>query len=282
MSSVACEPVAVTPLAAREVAGGLRIAQLTAEALGASLDPFLMCDCFWMGQPFFPPHPHAGFSAVTYILPESAGGFVNRDSLGDRSLIRPGGLHWTEAARGMMHEEVPIEQGVVAQGFQIFVNLPAAKKHEPPRVYHLEPEDVPVWSGDGVSARVVVGHLNGVASPVQPRTACALWDVTLGPRAALPFALAPGWQVFGALTSGQLQGFSGGALSAVRFGDRPDDGRHAVRAGDAGARILLFSGLPLQEPIAFGGPFVMNTQDQLVDAKKRYALGEMGRLAPSF
>ena len=114
MSNVTVEAVSTIP--GRSRSSGLTIAQLHADVLGASLDPFLMCDCFWMAQPFFPPHPHAGFSAVTYMLPESDGGFVNRDSLGHRNLIRPGALHWTEAARGVMHEEVPITPGLSCQG----------------------------------------------------------------------------------------------------------------------------------------------------------------------
>ncbi len=259
---------------------GLRIAQLHAHVLGASLDPFLGCDCFWMAQPYFPPHPHAGMSAVTYMLPESAGGFVNRDSHGDHSLIHPGSLHWTEAARGIMHEEVPMEPGVECQGLQIFVNLHSSHKLAPARTYHLEADVVPVVRFEGASVRVLVGQLGAVSSPVQPRTACALWDVSLEPNATLVLDLPPGWNAFGVLNQGQLAGFDATGLAAVRFA--PNPGQLVIVAAHAPVRMVLFCGRPLHEPLVFGGPMVMNTAAQLEDAKRRFLAGDMGQLSQSF
>jgi len=273
---------AVTDIPARARSAGLRIAQLHADVLGASLDPFLMCDCFWMAQPFFPPHPHAGFSAVTYMLPESEGGFVNRDSLGNHQLIRPGALHWTEAARGVMHEEVPIERGVTCQGLQIFVDLPAALKLAQPMTYHMEPQEAQVLRLGSASVRVMVGELKGVVGLVQPRTECGLWDVTLDPDADLDLPLAAGWQAFGILTKGQISGFAapGSPVAAVSL--RAGSDRVSLRAGAEGARLVIFAGRPLAQELAFGGPFVMSNEVQLLDAKRRYAAGQMGRLEASF
>jgi redox-sensitive bicupin YhaK (pirin superfamily) len=271
---------AVTAISAVQRSPALRIAQLHEETLGASLDPFLTVDCFWMAQPFFPPHPHAGMSAVTYMLPESAGGFVNRDSRGDRSLIQPGALHWTEAARGMMHEEVPIEPGVVCQGLQIFVNMPSSLKLAEPRSYHLGPEDAPVITFKDAKLKVLVGEFNGEQSSVRPRTECAIWDVTVGHNTSLTLPLPKHWNAFGILTQGRLAGFPVGGLAAVRFA--------ATALGltlstlDEPARIVIFAGEPINEPLAFGGPFVMNTAEQLQDAKRRYLAGEMGHLEASF
>ncbi|MFB2920991.1 MULTISPECIES: pirin family protein [Aerosakkonema] len=92
------------------------------DQLGVSLDPFLNLVDFHMSQPTFKPHPHAGFSAVTYMFEDSEGAFINRDSLGDRSRIAPGDLHWTQAGSGMLHEEVPERAGVDCHGLQMFVN----------------------------------------------------------------------------------------------------------------------------------------------------------------
>ncbi len=274
------QPSAVMPLLSRQVADGLKIAKVTAEALGEPLDPFLMCDCFEMAQPFFPPHPHAGFSAVTYILPESEGGFVNRDSLGDKSLIRPGGVHWTEAARGVMHEEVPIVRGQVVRGLQIFVNLPAVHKLGAPRIYHAEPESIPVWSEGDASVRVLAGSLEQVRSVVQPRTDCAIWDVTVrgGGSARLP--VPTDWRVFGVVTDGALAQHGPTGLAAVRL--HPEGGAVQLTAADIGARVVLLAGRPLNEPLALDGPFVMSTREQLLDAKRRFVNGEMGHLQPSF
>lgn len=271
---------AVIAIPAVQRAAGLRIAQLDERVLGAPLDPFLMCDCFWMAQPFFPPHPHAGMSAVTYMLPESDGGFVNRDSRGDRSLILPGAIHWTEAARGVMHEEVPITPGTICQGLQIFVNLPASTKLAEPRIYHLESGDVPLLKFAGGQVRILAGALGNATSPVQPRTTCALLDVTLDPETSIALPLPAGWRAFGILTKGLLSGFGAAGLAAVRFADGADELVMSTD-GDA-ARVVIFAGQPLNEPVAFGGPFVMNTAEQLKDAARRYAEGDMGRLTASF
>lgn len=259
---------------------GLRIAQLHEQQLGASLDPFLGCDCFWMAQPFFPPHPHAGMSAVTYMLPESKGGFVNRDSLGDQSFIRPGSLHWTEAARGMMHEEVPIERGVECQGLQIFVNLPSNLKHADPRSYHIEPDEIPVVHFEDATVRVLVGSLLEATSPLQPRTECALWDISLAPFSGVELAFPAGWNAFGVLTQGRLEGFEATGLAAVRFRHDGDD--LFICSAEVPVRMVLFCGKTIQEPLAFGGPFVMNTVADLEDAKRRFYAGEMGQLSKSF
>ena len=270
----------VIPMTPVQRSTGLRIAQLHEHVLGASLDPFLGCDCFWMAQPFFPPHPHAGMSAVTYMLPESVGGFVNRDSHGDRSLIYPGTLHWTEAARGIMHEEVPIAPGVECQGLQIFVNLHSSQKLADARSYHLKAIEVPVLNYEGASVRVLVGKQNDVTSPVQPRTECGLWDVSLEPNAKLVLPLPKGWNAFGVLNQGALAGFGASGLAAVRF--RQNTSEIVIVAAAEPVRMVVFSGKPLNEQLVFGGPMVMNTSAQLEDAKRRFFAGEMGHLDKSF
>ena len=269
--------ISMTPL---KRSAGLRIAQLHESVLGASLDPFLGCDCFWMAQAFFPPHPHAGMSAVTYMLPESTGGFVNRDSHGDRSLIQPGCLHWTEAASGIMHEEVPIQPGVECQGLQIFVNLPASQKLEAPRIYHLEPGSVPELSLDGAVVRILAGNYLETSSPVQTRTECAIWDITLQPNAKISLPIPKGWNAFGVLNEGRLNGFEASGLAAIRFPNLPDE--VVLVAANVTVRVVLFSGRPLNESIVYGGPMVMNTLAQLEDAKRRFLAGEMGQLNKSF
>ena len=107
--------------------------------LGDSVDPFLQIDHFFMSKPIFSPHPHAGFSAVTYMFEDSEGSFVNRDTMSaqDSVLIKPGDLHWTQAGSGMVHEEKPTEPGV-CHGLQIFVNLTAENKFSKPQAFHRE------------------------------------------------------------------------------------------------------------------------------------------------
>jgi len=279
MSAAGITALAQPP--SRQMSEGLRIAHVHPESLGWELDPALQVDWFAMRQPFFPPHPHAGFSAVTYMLPESAGGFVNRDSRGDRSLIRPGALHWTEAAAGILHEEVPEHPGVQCDGLQIFMNLPAVHKNAEPRIYHVEPEAVPVVQQAGTAVRVLAGRLGDTPPAIVPRTDCVLWDVTLDAGAQLHLPVEAQWRLTGLVTAGGLLGDEGPAPagSAVRLGAGL---QIALRAGPARTRLVLLGGTPLNEPIAVSGPFVMNTQVQLQAAQARYRAGAMGTLERSF
>lgn len=254
---------------------------------GVALDPFLSVDHFRMSQPTFPPHPHAGFSAVTYMFEDSPGGFTNRDSLGDVSRIGPGALHWTQAARGMMHEEIPERRGVVCHGLQMFVNLRADHKQAPPRAFHADAAAIPEVSvGAGTRVRVLAGSLAGARSPLDELlTPVLLLDVHLEPsaRAHLPVD-APSAFALGLAGAG-VTGPAGAprdldAHVALAFAA---DGDHLeLEAGPAGLHVLIGAGHPIGEPVVFGGPFAMTTRRDVEAAHARFQRGEMGRLAPSF
>lgn len=249
-----------------------------------SLDPFLNVDDFRMSVPTFPPHPHAGFSAVTYLFEDSAGAFTNRDSLGDASIIAPGGLHWTQAARGMMHEEIPQTTGVESHGLQIFVNLRSDHKAAPPRAFHLEPKDIPEVSAAGARVRVLTGSYQGVSSSLtELLTPTLMLDVHLAPRAAVTIPIPPGFQCFVLGIDGE--GTLGGerplpAHAAATF--HRDGEVLQLAAGPNGLHLLVAGGPPLDEPVLFGGPFAMTNAAELSAAQARFRRGEMGTLEPSF
>jgi redox-sensitive bicupin YhaK (pirin superfamily) len=252
---------------------------------GFSLDPFLNLDHFHMSEPTFPPHPHAGFSAVTYLFEGSKGSFTNRDSLGDKSLIRPGALHWTQAARGMMHEEIPQTRGVDCHGLQMFVNLRAEYKQALPKAFHVEPEHIPEVNGAGSRVRVLAGELSGVQSPLSSLlTPVLLLDVFLesGANISIPVDRSRTCFVMSIAGSGRV-GEAGDSLMPHGVAGFANDGDEVfLAAGSEGLQVLLAAGKPLREPVIFGGPFVMNTRDELQAAVARYERGEMGRLSPSF
>jgi redox-sensitive bicupin YhaK (pirin superfamily) len=261
---------------------GLSIASLHASHLPDHLDPFLAFDHFEMAEPFFPPHPHAGFSAVTYILPESENGFFNRDSLGSALEIPPGDLHWTAAGSGVVHEEVPVRRGVAAHGMQIFVNLHSSKKWMKPAPLHLAAADVPRVTRDGADVRVVVGAHDGVRSPLAVPTEVTLLDVRLAPDAALRHVPPGGESRFvyvmdGAVDAAGTTVAGGNAAGFSAHGDAIE-----VRAGASGARFLPAGGAPLREPVVFHGPFCMNTREDIERAVRDYQAGRMGRLEASF
>ena len=251
---------------------------------GVSLDPFLNVDEFRMREPTFPPHPHAGFSAVTYMFEDSQGSFTNRDSLGDASIIGPGALHWTQAAHGMIHEEIPAEKGVECHGLQIFVNLRAEHKAFAPRAFHVESTAVPVWTSKEVRVRVLAGDVAGVHSPLHALlTPVLLLDIQLAPGAEVRVPVPTDWNAFALVVRGH--GVSeGGALfeehDALSFAC---DGETVLfKANTSGAQIVLCAGAPIGEPVVFGGPFAMTHRADIEDAFARFRRGEMGNLAPSF
>ncbi len=246
----------------------------------ALLDPFLMVDHFRMREAAFAPHPHAGFSAVTYLFDDSATGLVSRDSLGGEHAIAPGGLHWTLAGRGVIHDEYPAEPGREAHGLQIFVNLPADQKLRAPEVLRLAPADMPRRHGDGWRRVQVFGADAEAGTAAWPPVAfgAALAVIDLDPGAQFDLALADGEQGFAIVIqgSGQAAGLpldSGRALTLGGTGAAPAQ-------ADTPLRLAVFSGRPLREPVVRHGPFVMSDEGQVVAALQRFQSGGMGRLSP--
>jgi redox-sensitive bicupin YhaK (pirin superfamily) len=249
-----------------------------------TIDPFLAFTDFHMTEPTLAPHPHAGFSAVTYMFRDSAGSFVNRDSRGDRSIIGPGSLHWTQAANGMMHEEIPVEPGVDCHGLQMFVNLAAADKTAQPQAFHVDAGDVPTLRpGAGVTVRVVVGEASGHRSPVEGLlTPISLLDVELTGDATADLAVPPTDRAVVLVVDGSVV-IDGTTLTQhdIAVLDGPAE-RLSVRGAASSATVLVLWGAPINEPVVFGGPFAMTNRDDLTAANERFRRGEMGTLAPSF
>jgi redox-sensitive bicupin YhaK (pirin superfamily) len=247
------------------------------------ISPFIGIDQFTMPQPFFGPHPHAGMSAVTVMLPEADGGFVNRDSLGDQSDIRPGDLHWTQAGRGMMHEEVPSEPGKAARGLQVFVNLASKHKQADPVAFHVNHEDMPLIKQPGGHARLIAGAVGDAQSPIanDPRwlTRAQMLDVTVEPGQAFDLSIAVGDNAFFVLYSGEML-LANQAISTPTAVVFEHDGAIArIHAGKSVLRGTFFSGTPIDEPMVSGGPFMGNTADDISNYKRAFTRGDMGSLS---
>jgi redox-sensitive bicupin YhaK (pirin superfamily) len=248
-----------------------------------SLNPFMDVTLFSMSQPTFPPHPHAGFSAVTYMLPESESGFINRDSLGDKSRIGPGAIHWTQAGAGMMHEEVPEQPGVACRGFQMFVKLATAQELLPPAAFHADPVSIPVVRGEGWSARVLAGSFNSVESPLQQLAHdVVLYDLTIEPGAQVDIMLDEGVAVWAMLMEGNINVAQAHYAAPAGIFWGIDNEMVLIQGGAKRSRILVGGGKPLRESFQSSGPFALSTNERLSDARKRFSSGAMGGLAPSF
>lgn len=235
----------------------------------------LNVDHFHMSQPTFPPHPHAGFSAVTWMLPWSQGGFINRDSLGDRSRITPGALHWTLAGAGMLHEEIPEAPGVDCEGLQIFVKLPEAEELSPPRAFHVQASEVPTLEAPGVRVRVLVGDVEGVRGMAPSHAHTTLAHVSVSGRwtASIPEGVDAFVMV---LRGGGTIGREGVEVhQALPLAQGP------VGFEGEGLELLLGWSARMPQPPTFDGPFCMFRRARLEEAHRRFRAGEMGALAPS-
>lgn len=265
----------------RERPKGLHTLTLAPLIDGRPLGPFMSIARFRLEERVFPPHPHAGFSAITYVLEHSETGMRNRDSLGDNSLIKPGGSHWTIANSGMMHEETPEQDGSAVDGFQIFLNHPRTHKHGSPRSAHLDPADLP--SGEialGVTAKVVIGAYGGLISPATPLTPAVLVQLDLEADARHETALPACWQSGVLVEMGSVVvSIAGGHKELGPAGYAVfDPGLPISLAAKVAARLFVFAGPPINEPVATGGPFIMNDEEEIADAFARFRAGAMGAL----
>ena len=231
----------------------------------------------------FPIHPHAGFSAISLVFEDSQTGLRTRDSLGNDFVVDPGGIAWTEAASGVVHDELPAEPERELNGAQIFVNLSSEHKFGAPRVFHLTGSQVPVWqSNAGDRVRVAVGSFRGVSSPIEPIEPFTLLDIDL--RREIGFAIQPGHNSVVYVLDGEVR------LRADGGGEQTVAGGNALALHGSGGDVtfqasqpthfLLLSGTEIREPLVFDGNFIMNEPSQLEAARARYQSGEMGRLAP--
>ena len=249
------------------------------------LDPFLNVDLFHMTGPVFAPHPHAGFSAVTYMFDDSTTRFRNRDSLGDDSTIEPGGLHWTVAGSGIVHEEVVDEVGLLGHGAQIFVRLPADAELDAPYGMHFTPDELPNLAlDDSARLRVVAGDIDGDRSPVHEATGAHVYDLVIEPDARVVLPVDPDFRGFLMTIHGDARiatGTQHGALGPTGIAVfEPGDGAVEITAGAAGAQLLVGAGRPLRSPAFMHGGFCLSTRDRVVDAVERYSRGDMhGALA---
>jgi len=252
----------------------------------SEFDPFLLLDDFRNDRPDdylagFPWHPHRGIETITYVL---AGNVEHGDSLGNRGSLGAGDVQWMTAGSGILHQEMPKgdEQGRM-HGFQLWANLPASLKMTRPRYQDVVARDIPdVVDDDGTRVRVIVGDFWGKKGPVEGVAADPRYlDVSVPPgkRKRLPVersrhafayvfagsgnfrdASAP-LAVQNELTGRLDRDVSNRSLVVFDRGDEVD-----VQAGDEGIRFLLVSGKPLEEPVAWYGPIVMNTEEQLRQA----------------
>ena len=236
------------------------------------LDPFLLLDAFGSDRPLdyiggFPDHPHRGFETVTYML---AGRMRHKDSIGNEGVIEAHGVQWMTAGKGIVHSEMPEQDSGLLAGFQLWVNLPSKDKMCEPKYQEFVAQDVTLEQRDnGTQLRIVAGVTDeGSIGPVlRHDIEPTFMDITLAPGSEFKQQIKAGDTAFIYVIEGHvLVGHQESLLPAKRLGVL-DDGDHvSLTAAPHGARLLLVAATPINESVARGGPFVMNTRDEILQA----------------
>jgi redox-sensitive bicupin YhaK (pirin superfamily) len=241
----------------------------------ALTDPFVVMAEDWMPRGAFPLHPHRGIETVTFVID---GAVEHRDSAGHSGVIYAGDAQWMTAGRGVQHEENAPE-GTIAHTVQLWVNLPAAEKMTEPRYQDLIGASMPVRLEPGVEIRVFSGEAGGVTSPTLNHVPVTMLDVRIEPGAAVSQRLPASDNAFVYIYAGEAKIgaeaklLRAGQLAWLSRSDESGSSELMLAAETSAVRLLVFSGRPLREPIAFGGPFVMNTQAEIRQAFADFRAG---------
>lgn len=268
----------------RQVAGmptsdgaGVKLTRVLTQDLQQRLDPFLMLDAFGSDKADdyiagFPDHPHRGFETVTYMI---AGRMRHRDSYGHEGLLQNGGVQWMTAGRGVIHSELPEQESGTMEGFQLWLNLPASDKMTQPWYRDIQSPEIPELRVDDTLVRIVAGSSHGVAGAMQRSVTEPLYlDVHFEAAGSFAQALPAHANAFIYVYRGTVNVGDepvGMQKMAILRNDPQADG--VVIHAQASARLLLIAGIPLHEPIAQHGPFVMNTRKELIEAFEDFQAG---------
>lgn len=243
------------------------------------LDPFLLLDEFHTENPNdylagFPEHPHRGFETVTYMI---HGAMEHRDVLGNQGRLGPGSAQWMTAGHGIVHSEMPKQERGLMWGFQLWVNLPKARKLIPPRYQDIAASLIPEVKVDGSTVRVIAGTCFEKRGPVDGIDIEPVFlDVAIPKGSRVTQPVPAGHTAFAFVTDGTVR--LGASRREVSRGQLAvlEQGTSVELVGEGqGGRVLVLAGRPWREPVARAGPFVMNTEDELRQAFDDYRSGRL-------
>ena len=243
------------------------------------LDPFLLLDDFGSDNPEdyiagFPWHPHRGIETITYVL---EGKVLHEDSLGNSGTIGSGDVQWMTAGSGIVHQELPDATQSSMSGYQLWANLPSSQKMMDPRYRDVKKDDIPIMTlDDFVKVRIISGEIAGVKGPVQDIvTEPEYLDVSMNHHSKFDHNIDSSHNAFAYVIEGEgffdndkKQKIGKGNLIIYDDGDKVQITTEANRL-----RFLLISGKPIKEPVAWAGPIVMNTQEEIRIAFEEYRNG---------
>jgi redox-sensitive bicupin YhaK (pirin superfamily) len=270
------ELVSTTPGMPATDGDGVKMTRVIGSQELNMLDPFLLLDVFESDQPQdyiggFPSHPHRGFETVTYLL---AGRMRHKDSAGNEGVIEPGGVQWMTAGKGIVHSEMPEQENGLLMGFQLWVNLPARAKMSEPAYQEFPPSETPLEvRSNGTEIRVIAGLTSeGTVGVVKNEFVHPTYlDVSLPAGQSFEQSVSAADNTFLFVIEGDLDvGGQGSNLGRRMLGILGEGDRVRVQATSESTSFLLVSAQPLNEPVARGGPFVMNTKEEIMQAFDDY------------
>lgn len=258
---------------------GIKLMRYLGTQQAAMLDPLLLLDHF-AGEVTqemsggFPPHPHRGFETVSYMI---AGRIRHKDSAGHEGVVETGGVQWMTAGKGVVHSEMPEQNEGRMEGIQLWINLPASHKMVPPKYQEFDAGQIPVDAArDGSSNRVIAGKTqSGVSGPiVNEFTHPIFMDVTLTPDEVFGQPIPENHNAAILVLTGRAK-IDDDLVESRQLGIFGKGTGVEIKAGIGGARFVLLAGKPLNEQVARGGPFVMNTEAEVRQAFTDYQAGTL-------
>ena len=241
------------------------------------LDPFLLLDEFGSDNPDdyiagFPPHPHRGFETITYML---NGKWQHIDSAGNEGKLGEGSVQWMTAGRGIIHSEMPIQTDGMARGFQLWLNLPKEKKMIEPSYQDIDAGQIPIVNVTGGTVKVISGNFRGTLGPGKSHSSVLILDIQMNENSELVILVENGWNAFGFVYEGEVR--SGKTISKGKLAVFKKDGNIHFKTTEKSTAIYFVAGEPLNETVARGGPFVMNTRGEILQAFTDYQNGVLDK-----
>ena len=240
------------------------------------LDPFLLLDEFGSDNPNdyiagFPPHPHRGFETITYMI---NGKFTHKDTAGNEGHLSDGGVQWMTAGKGVIHSEMPEQTEGLVRGFQLWFNLPKEKKMIDPAYHDIQADQIPVVELEKGKVKVISGTFQDITGPGRPHTGMMYLDVHLNDKQDIVLPIEDDWNGFVYVYEGSIDANISVPKGNLAVLNTKND--FLCSSTLENTRFILVAGQPLNEPVARGGPFVMNTKGEILQAFEDYQSGRLG------
>ena len=239
------------------------------------LDPFLLLDEFGSDNPDdyiagFPPHPHRGFETVTYMI---NGKFSHKDTAGNEGHLTDGGVQWMTAGKGVIHSEMPEQTAGLIRGFQLWLNLPKEKKMIEPAYHDIQADQIPSVPLIDGQVKVISGEYKSTIGPGRPHTGVLYLDVHLNKKCNISIPIEKNWNSFVYVYEGEIK--ADNIITKRTLAVLETDGSFECESMIDDTKFILVAGEPIDEPVARGGPFVMNTRAEVMQAFDDYHSGKL-------